>query len=202
MKAKTILTLVAILALSTLSVNAQSDSRGVFGIRGGVGTDISGGLAYGVGGSYLVPVQKNYVELGAVIFGGSYSETSDNGFNEYEEETDLTVIGVMANFLFGFEPLQSKTYFVAGMGLASLSVTWEERSSTDVSLGTPLPGGGSMQSDEGSVGGTIFNLGVGHSFASGLDLRAETPVIVAFSTPGEATSVIPTFMVTAGYKFF
>ena len=166
-----------------------------------LGTDANLGIAYGLGGGYVIPVQTNFVEIGAVVFGGSFSETSNNGFNDYDETTDIVVFGAMANFLFGYEPYQTKTYFIAGIGLASVSMSWEEKSTTDNSLGTPLPGGGSMQSVDGGGGGTIFNLGIGHSMASGLDIRAELPVIMAFSAPGEATSVIPTFIATLGYRF-
>lgn len=201
MKTRILIVLLVLAMLAAADSYAQPAYKGGFGIRGGVGADLNFDPAFGAGGSYLVPVQQNYLELGAVLFGGSYNETSDNGFNEYEENTDVFVFGAMANFLFGYEPYKSKTYFVAGMGLASISMSWEERSATDISLGTPLPGGGSMQSEDGGGGGTVFNLGVGHSFASGVDIRGELPVIVAFSAPGEATSVIPILMVTLGYRF-
>ena len=53
----------------------------------------------------------------------------------------------------------------------------------------------------GGGGGTIFNLGVGYATAKGLEIRAELPVIMAFSAPEEATAVIPTFIATVGYRF-
>ena len=194
--------IIIIVALSVLlAVGASAQTQGNFGIRGGLGTDVGGGIAYGIGGNYILPLQQNHVEFAAVLFGGSYDETSDNGWNEYEESTDLMVFGAMGNFLFGYEPLQSSTYFIAGMGLGVISMSWEEKSDTDESLGTPLPGGGSMQSEEGTAGGTIFNFGIGHSFESGFNLRAEFPIIVAFSAPGEAGAVAPNFMITAGLMF-
>ena len=82
-----------------------------------------------------------------------------------------------------------------------VNVEWEERSATDVSLGTSLPEGGSMQSADGTAGGTVFNLGIGRSFSSGLDIRAELPVIVTFAPPGGASSVVPTLIATLGYRF-
>lgn len=204
---KTFTTLVALVLLVALAVpTAQAQTQtstqtGRFGLRAGLGTDVNLGIAFGVGGGYVIPVQKNYVEFGGVFFGGSFKETSNNGFNDYEETTDLLVIGAMANFLFGYEPYQTRTFFIAGLGLASVSMSWEEKSDTDVSLGTPLPGGGSMQSEDGGGGGTIFNLGVGYATAKGLEIRAELPVIMAFSAPEEATAVIPTFIATVGYRF-
>jgi len=189
--------LVLIISLPTF---AQTDPR--IGVRGGVGTDVNGGLAYGVGVNYMIDLpQKNSLELGVVYFGGSFEESSSNGFNTYDEKTDIGVFGLLANYLIGYTPENPGTFFIVGFGLASVSMEWEERSTTDVSLGTPLPGGGSMQSVDGSGGGSVFNLGFGNVFNGGFDVRAEIPVIVSFSAPGEASAVIPTFIVTAGLRF-
>jgi len=154
------------------------------GIRGGVGTDINLGLAYGFGGNFLINFPNNSLELGVVLFGGSFDETSEEGIHTYEETTDLFVFGVLANYLIGYTPRQSGLFFGTGIGLASISMEWEERSDTDTSLGTPLPGGGSLQAEDGAGGGMVFNLGIGGSFSSGLDLRAELPIIVTFAPAG------------------
>ena len=107
----------------------------------------------------------------------------------------------MANYLIGYTPGKSGLFFITGIGLASISVEWEERSDTDVSLGPLLPGGGSMQSEDGTAGGTVLNLGIGRSFSNGWDIRAELPVIVTFAPPGESSAVIPTMIATLGYRF-
>ncbi|MBU0982401.1 MAG: hypothetical protein KKA42_00910 [candidate division Zixibacteria bacterium] len=199
MKTAACLTLIGILVLGTTPVFAQTSPK--IGVRAGVGTDVNLGLAYGVGGNYLITRPNNSVELGIVLFGGSFEESTDESIHTYDETTDVFVFGIMANYLIGYQPDQSGTFFVAGFGFASMSVEWEERSATDGSLGTPLPGGGSMQSADGSSAGTLFNLGVGQSFTGGFDLRLEVPVIVSFSAPGESSSVIPTVIATAGYRF-
>jgi hypothetical protein len=186
-------------SMAAVDVNAQTDPR--IGIRAGIGTDKTFGLAYGAGGNYLLTYPKSSLELGVLLFGGSFDETSDEGIHTYEETTDIFVFAAMANYLIGHTPQQPGMFFIAGIGLGSVSIEWEERSSTDVSLGTPLPGGGSMQSEDGSAGGTVFNLGVGSAFAGGFDVRAELPVIVTFSAPGESSAVVPTLIVTAGYRF-
>jgi len=53
--------------------------------------------------------------------------------------------------------------------------------------------------------GTDINLGLaygfGKSFSSGFDFRVELPVIVTFSAPGGASSVVPTLIATLGYRF-
>jgi len=196
------LTLIGILVLGVSATHAQTNPR--VGLRAGLGTDANLGIAYGVGGNYLLTFPKNpnnSLELGIVLFGGSFDETTEEAINTYEETTDIFVFGILANYLMGYQPGEPGAFFVAGFGLASVSVTWEERSSTDNSLGTPLPGGGTMHSAEGSAAGTVFNLGVGHSFKGGFDIRLEVPVILAFSAPGEASSVIPTAIATAGIRF-
>ena len=171
------------------------------GIRGGLGTDINLGLAYGVGGNILLDIDRNYIELGVLIFGGNFEESSDEGIHTYDEKTDLTVFGFMANYLIGFNPRKPGLYFIAGLGAAYVDVVWEERSDSDTSLGTPLPGGGSMQSAEGAVGGSVLNVGIGNGFSKSFDVRFEVPVILAYSATGEASSVIPTFLATVGFRF-
>ncbi len=199
MKITVCLILFGILLIGVSTATAQTGPR--IGLRAGVGTDIDLGLAYGAGGNYLLTFPQNSLELGVLLFGGSFEETSDEGIHTYKEKTDIFVFGAMANYLIGYQPDMTGTFFVVGMGLASISVEWEERSDTDVSLGPLLPGGGSMQSVDGSSAGTVFNLGVGHAFKGGFDMRLEVPVILTFSAPGEASAVVPTLIVTAGYRF-
>lgn len=190
---------IVVLLLIAGTVSAQDSPK--IGIRGGIGTDVSLGIAYGFGVNYLIDFPQNSLELGVVVFGGSFEESTDEGIHTYDETTDLIVFGVEANYLIGYNPREPGIFFVTGIGLAIINVEWEEKSDTDGSLGDPLPGGGSMQSDDGSTGGVIFNLGVGGSFSSGLDIRAEIPVILTFAAPGGSSSVIPLLTVTLGYRF-
>ncbi len=188
----------AVMILMAGSVNAQSNA---FGIRAGLGTDISLGLAYGVGINYVLVYPQSSLELGVIYFGGSFDETTDEGIHTYEETTDLGVFGFMVNYLINYQPRKAGMFYIAGIGLASVYMEWEERSSTDESLGTPLPGGGSIQSEEGSGAGMTFNFGIGGIFSSGVDIRLELPFILTFAAPGGASSVIPTLIVTLGYRF-
>jgi len=188
-----------------LAVSSQAQTKPKIGIRAGIGTDINLGLAYGAGGNMLFELPQNSLELGIVIFGGSSEETSDNGYNEYIETTDVFVFGILGNYLFGYTPKQPGMFYVAGVGFASISAEWEEKSKTDGSLGSPYPESGypdgSMHSDDGSAAGTVLNLGAGYSFASGFDIRAEFPTIISFAPPGESAGVIPTLIVTGGMRF-
>ena len=189
------LSLLVVFVLTVSLSYSQSEQIDTFGIRAGIGTDISLGIAYGAGFNYRL--QEN-MELGLVFFGGKFSESTDNGFNIYEETTDIFALGAQANWLFSHQQDQTKLFFIAGTGLAFVSYEWQESSATDTSLGTPLPGGGSLQTAEGGTGGVIFTVGLGHTFSGPFDLRFEVPILIPFA---EVTGVIPLFMFTAGYRF-
>jgi len=198
MKKKSAISVFCIGMMITGVLSAQSS--GSWGIRGGIGTDISGGLAFGGSINYLFPSNQNHWEIGPVLFISSTEETTED-FNTYTEKTDLTVFGVMANYLFNYKPDGAGTFFLVGLGFAGISVEWEESSPDDESLGTPLPGGGSKQSEDGTAGGSVLNIGAGYKFAGNVDIRAELPIILIFGAPGEASSVAPTLTATIGIRF-
>lgn len=169
------------------------------GLRVGVGADISGGLAYGLGLNYQRSLGADSAELGFMIYGGSYEEESNNGFNDYLEETTLRVFAVTANYLMGYSE-GSPVFLVAGVGAGAFSVEWTESSETDTSLGTPF-GSGSQQSEEGTAGGTLINVGVGRRVGERAELRLEAPVFFLFDAAGEASSVVPTLTVSGALRF-
>jgi hypothetical protein len=179
----------------------KSSNRGKFGIRGGIGTDISGGLVYGGNFNYLFPTVPSPFEVGVVVFGGSFEETTSEEINTYVEKTNILVIGVLGNYLVNYNRFASGVFFLVGSGFGFIDVAWEESSDTDESLGNPLPGGGSVQSDEGSAFGFIFNAGLGYKFSNSGDIRLEIPVFIITSAPSDASSVIPTFTLTIGFRF-
>ena len=72
------------------------------GLRAGIGTDITGGIAYGVELNYTRGLGLNAVELAAVFFGGSFEEDSEEGIHTYFEETDIVVVAALANYLFSY----------------------------------------------------------------------------------------------------
>ncbi len=133
----------------------QTDQTGSFGIRAGIGTDISLGIAYGAGFNYRL--QEN-MELGLVLFGGKFSESTEEGIHIYDETTQIFAIGAQANWLFSHRPDETKPFFIAGTGLTFISSEYEQSSTTDTSLGASLPGGGSVQFEDGSTGGAIFTI--------------------------------------------
>ena len=190
----------ALLLLSLIFISAttygQTDQTRTFGVRAGIGTDISLGIAYGAGFNYRL--QEN-MELGLVLFGGKFSESTDEGIHTYDETTNIFALAAQANWLFSHRPDETKPFFIAGTGLAFISYEYEQSSQTDTSLGAPLPSGGSMFTEDGSTGGIIFNLGLGYTFSSPFDLRFEIPIMVPFGI--ENVGVVPLFMLTAGYRF-
>jgi len=181
------------------TIEEVSQPTGTAAIRFGIGTDIEGGLAIGGQIGYILFKDVNAIELGLGVFGGSYEETSNNGYNDYTETTDLLVIGALANYLFLYE--KPGPYFVLGGGVGVVSVSWEETSDTDTSLGTPLPGGGSMQSEDGSAAGLLLNFGIGHRFNHKFDLRASVPTFFIGASDERDGKVIPTITITAGLNF-
>ncbi len=135
------------------------------GVRGGLGTDIDLGLAFGGGVNYMLDIPNNPVELGVLAFYSSSSETEEEYGNEYTTDTDVFVFAMMANYLFGYKRGVPGMFLLAGFGLGMASVGWEESSPDDISLGTPLPGGGSMHDGGGTGAGSIFSLGGGMAFS-------------------------------------
>jgi len=183
------------------SETSETVKPGSVGIRAGIGTDIQGGIAYGLQLNYTLFTLPNAIEMGLAIYGGHFEEDSNNGFNDYHEETDILVIAAMVNYLFRYSMEQSSVYFLAGGGVGAVSVEWTESSDTDTSLGPPLPGGGSSQSEEGTVAGLLLNFGLGYRFTENFDLRAQVPVLFVSGGDERDGVVVPLFTITAGVNF-
>jgi hypothetical protein len=172
------------------------------GVRGGFGTDANLGLAVGGGANYMLDnIGNSPLELGVVIYYSHSTETSNNGFNDYHETTNITVYGMMANYLMGYEFGKPGGFLIAGFGVGAVTLYWEEWSPTDESLGELLPGGGSRHDMDGSGAGSVFNLGGGMAFSNGADIRLEVPVIVAFDPPEDASGVAFALTISAGMRF-
>jgi len=198
-----LITMVVFSAISIPAHAAKAPAKApiTIGLRGGIGTDISGGLAIGANGNYQVDLGGTITELGVSLYFANNTSDSTSGVHSYKEKTSLFVFGGLANFLLNYTPGTGGLFFVAGAGLAAVNVSWTEESATDTSLGTPLPGGGSKQSTDAFAGGSVLNLGIGYLFENGFDLRFEVPTIVVFGAPGKAAGVIPTFTLTGGIRF-
>jgi hypothetical protein len=180
-----------------LSASAEGPMDNL-GVRGGVGADITlSGVAFGAGVNKLFMDQ---FEVGLVFYYGSFEENSSSGIYTYKDTTQVIALAAQVNYLYGYHRDRGGFYLVGGVGLAYLGINWEESSPNDTSLGTLLPGGGSKQAFDGSVGGTILTLGAGYTIAGGLDVRLEVPLVISFSAAGGASTLIPLFTLTAGYR--
>jgi hypothetical protein len=178
-----------------------AQAPGNAGLRFGIGTDIEGGIAFGGTVDYTLPRQSNAFELGLTLFYGSFEEESNNGFNDYFETTDIFAVAAIANYLFRHSMDVPGPYFVVGAGVGAFSVSWREESPTDLSLGPPLPGGGTYQEEDGVSGGAIINFGIGHRFTEKVDLRAQVPTFFIGGGEEREGGVIPTFTLTLGIAF-
>jgi len=199
---RTILGMLSLIFLEVALVGtAFAQSESVIGARVGIGTDVSGGIAYGGQLNYTMPQNDNSLELGLTFFGGSFEEDRDNGVNTYHEETDVLVVAGMVNYLFRHSMDNGGLYFLAGGGAGAFSVDWREESPTDTSLGSPLAGGGSFQEEDAVAAGFILNAGIGHRFSEKFDLRFQVPTFFIGSGDTRDSQVVPTFTITAGYTF-
>lgn len=182
--------------------NAAPAPTGALGVHGALGTDVNLGLGFGAGATYLLPGSGPMrIEVGGQLFIAHSEYTDDEGINSYTETTDLQVLAVRVNALWHYDAWTPGIYYVLGTGAAGVYVDWEERSPTDTSLGTPLPDGGSKQSEDGAAGAVIANAGIGYTFGGGLDVRFELPVLIFSNGVGEAAAVAPTVVAAAGYRF-
>jgi len=194
--------IVVVLCLAPLaSAFAQDFASFHPGIQAGVGTDLNLGLAVGLKASVMpFDIDVNPLEVGVEVFYSNSTETSDNGVNEYEEQTELIILGVMANYLYNYSLEDPSFFLVAGVGIAGISMWWEERSLTDVSLGIPWKTG-SRQEAEGIAAGAVLSVGGGYAFAKGFEIRLEIPVIFIFGPYGEASAIAPALTLMGGYRF-
>jgi hypothetical protein len=199
---RSVFLLVLLLLLSVAVSPAQAEGfAGAVGMRAGLGTDITGGVAYGVQLDYTLDKREDAFEFGLALFGGEFTEDSDSGYHSYHEETTVVVFGAIANYLFRYSSPSGGPYFMLGGGVGAFSVEWTESSDTDSSLGPPLPGGGSSQSEEGTAGGVLLNFGIGTRFNDKWDLRAAIPTFFISGGDERGSAVVPTLTVTAGVKF-
>lgn len=100
------------MVLSPMDAGAQHAGR--VGVYGGIGTDVTGGIAYGAGVTYLVSVGTQKAELGVMLFVGEFKESTTEGIHRYDEVTNVAVFGIAANYLIGDRPGRAAPYFVPG----------------------------------------------------------------------------------------
>jgi hypothetical protein len=185
----------ALLVLSLLFVPwlASAQLSGL-GVHGGVGTDITLGLAVGGGVSFVLPGTKTpAVEVGADFFYHHSTETTSEqvgpALNEYTDTTTLYVFAVTANMLFRYTPKELGLYYLAGGGIGAMNASWVGQSEDDPTYN---------DTSEGTTAGLILNLGIGLTLPLGFDLRLQLPTFIVF---GIVRNVfVPTATAAVGFR--
>jgi len=184
--------------------NQPKSNYSGFGIRGGIGTDVTFSPGFGIGAFYILapdPYSSSNWDLGFDIYYSSVSEDETEGSIKYEDNTKVFVFGFRANGLFNYQPYKTSVYFITGAGLVFANVDWEEK----VIYSSPYLPHTEHWSDDAFSVGNILNLGVGLTFGSSFEARFETPFLIFYSVPGygtrSANSVVPTFTLSALYRF-
>lgn len=172
------------------TASSGGPATGQFGVVGHVGTDITGGLGYGGGLSYILsPGGGSYgYEFSLDYFFHSYKESEGGN----TEEVDLSIFAVRANWLWNYQPKQSHVYFVTGFGFVLATLDWANTYDPAV-YGYSL-----TETETYTTVGNVINLGIGYTSAAGIGARLETPMLFLYSA-GQATAFVPTF--TLGVKF-
>lgn len=188
----------SVLLISILGATSAFSSDDRVTLRAGIGFPIKGtGSAVMLGAGYMV---KPYLEVNGIYLKSTLKESRNNGFNNYNEKTDVTVFGAVANYFHNYNPGQEDFYFITGAGAALIMVEYEESSPTDGSLGVRLPGGGSIDKVDGSTIGLVANIGIGRTLNEKMDIRLEVPVFVQLDPPGDTTGVAVAILLSVGYK--
>jgi hypothetical protein len=193
-------------ATTSNSFESRSSSNySGFGIRGGVGTDITFSLGFGAGAFYVLapsPYSSSNWDLGLDFYYADVSEDEvDSEGTIWKANTKVLVFALRSNGLFNYHPKSTGVYFVAGVGLVGANIDWEET----YTYGPPhYPYSVERYSADAFSIGNVLNLGVGATFGGGLEARFETPFLIFYSVPGygnkSASSIAPTFTLSVLYR--
>lgn len=161
-------------------------------IKIGVGTDASLGVA--VGAEYQMTLQLGSTEMrvGPAFYYNSWSETTEEAVNTYDETATTIIFGVSAN---SYIPASNSgdLSFILGGGAAFMSYEWQETSEGDSSIG-PLVNGVYTDTDEGSGASVFFNVGINKMLNDTMALEVNVPM---FLVPyGYGTTLAPALIVS------
>jgi len=199
-------TALSLMLIVTFSLPSLVYGQGIFGVRGGAGTDFAfSGMAYGGGVSYVwMPSGSNRaLEISADVLlhrSRKIDSDFDSKGNHYDENLDLVVIGVKANMLFNYDPHEKQAFFIAGAGFGVGSIDWEEWRKPVDSYGNPTGERTLYDWEDGSAGAALLNLGFGYTLGNLTELRAEAPTYIFFNSVGGGT-IIPTLSLGVIYRF-
>ncbi|MGE0157934.1 MAG: hypothetical protein AB7T31_00905 [Gemmatimonadales bacterium] len=196
--------LFALLCVGLLAPHAVAAQALGGGVRGGAGWDTRGERVY-MGQLEIIEFgQWSSVEVGISALGGGtaedYQTVRDLRTHDYHEETRVRGLTLTASLLLAHAPKDSRgPYLLFGLGLGPIDVDWRADSPTDVTLGSPRPGGGSVRTEDGVMVGTMGTAGIGMRVHRWVDLRAQGLTLLVPSTDlREDMKVVATLTFTAG----
>lgn len=186
---------------------AGAEGQGVWrGARIGVGVDTHGELA-GAGQLEVISYgeSRGSAELALVgVRGGTFEQYEANRgttTHQYREKTDVTGLGLVASYLFGYFEGDRGPYLGLGLGLGALDVDWRLSSPTDNFQVVPTWTGGTT-GEQAVVLGTMVNVLLGLQVHRHADLRAQLLTLLASSTDRrEDLKFVPVLTLSAGLGF-
>ena len=177
------------------SVSYSQTTNCCFGVRFGIGTDLSPGISYKA--EFDFRLADNF-DIGALFLATSSLKSWNSGTHDYTEKRRVYFYGAIGTWLIHYRPEEAKLYYLLSAGGGIFYYDLQKSSSTDGLLGTPLPGGGSRQSIFVNQLSIVAIPGVGHSFKSPFGLRFEVPLLIPIDN---GVGVVPLFQLTAGIEF-
>lgn len=169
---KRLFTSVLLLLVSSFSF---AEAETPMSLKAGIGTDASFGLALGVGLNVDMSFGGKEVQVGPAFYYALSSEDSNNGFNDYHEETTTIVVGALVNYVIPSD--DESLAFIYGFGGALVSVDYLQTSPTDSSIG-PFNGTVYVMDESYTGAAALFNLGINKKFSENLELQFEMPIFM------------------------
>ena len=174
--------------LSALPLFSIDFSNPRFGIRGGVGVDVTFVPAFGGELGLAFDFEDDtWLEISIGYF-RSYDKWEGES---YTEETTTNIFLLRGNRLFNYNPGEPGFFYFFGTGAGAVNVYWKETSPIYTSY---------LDEAEGTGGGLIFSLGGGQSFSGGFELRLDLPILIVFGGY-YGTIIAPMLGLTAGMRF-
>jgi hypothetical protein len=196
MKRKLFVIMAVLFILGSVTLLCAEDKiPGDILVRASLGFDpIGGGFGIGAGAGYRFKTPLGYSEVLADFFYSSSREKSTSGDWEYDYQDWLYIFGVRADYLFLYTPYENGFYALAGVGFWVGKFEWEEKRTYQ---GSPEP----TEGNEGTSGGTIFNVGAAWVFLQRWEARLELPILVSFGSYYKAASVAIPITASIMYAF-
>ena len=179
------------LLLGSLLAKAQQEDC-CFGLRFGIGSDLSLGISYRVEIDYRLVED---FEFGLLVLGTSSLRTKQSGNDTYTESRRMSFFGGVGSWLFYHRPDEIKPYYLLSVGGGLLSY---QKTGYNPNRQGHVSYYSSPYYINTSAEAIMFGFGVGYTIKSPLDLALDLPLIIPLT---DKVGPIPLFMLTVGFKF-